>query len=120
MQGIDQNSASLLLSIIGITNTFGRVVCGYVADFPSVDSLLLNNLCLVVSTFAVVSIPFCSAFTHYVVMSVFFGLAICKFFFFAEFIHTNKTIEELIVVFISISWLYFVDFHYFGGFAGIG
>lgn len=76
-QGIPEESAPLLLSIIGITNTFGRVICGYVADFPSVDSLLLNNLCLVVSTLAVASIPLCSAFWHYVVMSVFFGLAIC-------------------------------------------
>lgn len=75
-QGIPDQSASLILSIIGITNTFGRVMCGYVADFPSVDSLLLNNLCLVVATFAVASIPICTVFWHYVVMSVFFGLSI--------------------------------------------
>ena len=76
---IDPNSASFLLSIIGITNTFGRVVVGYVADFPTVNALLMNNICLVVSTVAVAATPFCSSYGAYVAMSVFFGLAICKY-----------------------------------------
>jgi predicted MFS family arabinose efflux permease len=79
-QGIDSNSASFLLSIIGITNTVGRVVCGYVADFPWVDALLLNNICLVVSTLAVAATPFCSSYAGYIIMSIFFGIAICKYF----------------------------------------
>lgn len=79
LQGIPHNSASFLLSIIGITNTFGRVFCGYIADFPKVDSLLLNNICLVVSTLAVAATPLCTTYEHYVAMSIFFGLAICKF-----------------------------------------
>ncbi|XP_031622504.1 uncharacterized protein LOC116340250 isoform X4 [Contarinia nasturtii] len=76
LNGIPQDSASFLLSIIGITNTFGRVFCGYIADFPKVDSLLLNNICLVVSTVAVAATPFCVAYEHYVIMSIFFGLAV--------------------------------------------
>jgi hypothetical protein len=78
-KGIDPNSASYLLSIIGITNTIGRVVCGYVADFPNVNALLMNNICLVVSTVAVASTPFCSSYAAYIVMSIFFGIAICKY-----------------------------------------
>lgn len=78
-QGIDPNSASFLLSIIGITNTFGRVLCGWVADFPQVNSLLLNNISLIISTLAVFATPFCHTYGAYVTMSVFFGLAICKF-----------------------------------------
>ncbi|XP_055705456.1 monocarboxylate transporter 14 isoform X2 [Phlebotomus papatasi] len=76
LSGINQNSASFLLSIIGITNTFGRVICGYVADFPKVDSLLLNNMCLVVSTIAVALTPFCNSYGAYVVMAIFFGVAV--------------------------------------------
>ncbi|XP_055317435.1 monocarboxylate transporter 1 isoform X4 [Sitodiplosis mosellana] len=76
LNGIPANSASFLISIIGITNTFGRVFCGYIADFPQVDSLLLNNICLMVSTIAVAATPFCSSYEHYVIMSIFFGLAI--------------------------------------------
>jgi hypothetical protein len=78
-KGIDSNYASYLLSIIGITNTIGRVVCGYVADFPKVNALLMNNICLVVSTVAVAATPFCSSYTAYIVMSIFFGIAICKY-----------------------------------------
>ncbi|XP_069697848.1 monocarboxylate transporter 14 isoform X3 [Periplaneta americana] len=76
LDDIDSNSASFLLSIIGITNTVGRVVCGFVADFPWVDALLLNNICLVVSTLAVASTPLCSSYISYIVMAVFFGIAI--------------------------------------------
>ncbi|XP_019891926.1 monocarboxylate transporter 4 [Musca domestica] len=74
--GIDADSASFLISIIGITNTFGRIVCGYVADFPSVNSLFLNNVCLLVCTVAVVLTPLCASYGSYVTMSVFFGLAV--------------------------------------------
>ncbi|KOB63620.1 putative transmembrane transport, partial [Operophtera brumata] len=48
--GVEASQASFLLSIIGITNTFGRIACGWVADFPWMDSLLLNNICLVIAT----------------------------------------------------------------------
>ncbi|XP_043278696.1 monocarboxylate transporter 3 isoform X2 [Venturia canescens] len=74
--GIDKSSASFLLSIIGITNTVGRVACGYVADFPQVDSLLLNNICLVISTIAVAATPLCHTYPAYIAMSIFFGIAI--------------------------------------------
>ncbi|XP_014098759.1 monocarboxylate transporter 14 [Bactrocera oleae] len=74
--GIEDSSASFLLSIIGITNTFGRVICGYVADFPKVDSLFLNNVCLLISTVAVTLTPLCSTYGAYVTMSIFFGIAI--------------------------------------------
>lgn len=74
--GIPQNSASLLLSIIGIVNTFGRILCGYIADFPQVDSLLLNNMCLLMSTVAVAATPFCSSYISYIFVAIFFGIAI--------------------------------------------
>lgn len=73
------NQASFLLSIIGITNTIGRVVCGFVADFPWVDSLFLNNICLLISTAAVAATPLCFTYTHFVIMSIFFGIAVCKY-----------------------------------------
>ncbi|XP_049844400.1 monocarboxylate transporter 3 isoform X2 [Schistocerca gregaria] len=76
LDGTDSNSASFLLSIIGITNTVGRVACGYLADFPWMDSLLLNNICLVVCTFAVAATPFCHTYAAYVAMAIFFGLAV--------------------------------------------
>ncbi|KAK7869034.1 hypothetical protein R5R35_002982 [Gryllus longicercus] len=74
--GIDPGMASYLLSAIGITNTVGRVACGFVADLPKVDSLLLNNICLVVSTLAVAATPLCQSYMSFMVMAIFFGVAI--------------------------------------------
>ncbi|CAD6215461.1 GSCOCG00011202001-RA-CDS [Cotesia congregata] len=73
---IDHQQAPFLLSIIGITNTVGRVICGFVADFPQVNSLLLNNICLLVSTLSVAMTPFCESYTSYIIMATFFGTAI--------------------------------------------
>ncbi|XP_037913959.1 uncharacterized protein LOC119653442 isoform X3 [Hermetia illucens] len=76
LDGIDEGQASLLLSIIGVTNTVGRVAFGYIADFPKVDSLLLNNICLLISTIAVGLTPFCKSYAAYVTMAIFFGIAV--------------------------------------------
>lgn len=78
-KNIDKESASWLISVIGITNTFGRVSCGYIADFPRVNSLLLNNICLLVTTITVFSIPFCVSYNSFVIASIAFGLAICEY-----------------------------------------
>ncbi|XP_039287952.1 monocarboxylate transporter 12 [Nilaparvata lugens] len=77
--GVAPGDASFLLSIIGITNTVGRVVCGWVADFPWVNSMLLNNISLVISTIAVTMTPFCHTYSAYVTMSIFFGIAIAGY-----------------------------------------
>ncbi|XP_062130879.1 monocarboxylate transporter 9 [Drosophila sulfurigaster albostrigata] len=74
--GIAKNDAAMLLSIIGITNTVGRVVCGWVADLPQVNSLLLNNICLLISTVAVTLTPLCYSYSAYIAMSIAFGIAI--------------------------------------------
>ncbi|KAL3278725.1 hypothetical protein HHI36_016255 [Cryptolaemus montrouzieri] len=75
-QGIDPNQASFLLSIIGITNTIGRVACGYFADFPQVDALLVNNICLIISTISVALVPLSKSYLSYVAISIFFGIAV--------------------------------------------
>lgn len=76
MDGIDPSSATFLLSIIGIVNTFGRIICGYIADFPSVDALFLNNVCLIIATVAVGATPLFSTYAGYVLVAVVFGIAI--------------------------------------------
>lgn len=85
-QGIEDSKASFLISIIGIINTVGRVGCGFIADFPWVDSLLLNNICLIICTLSVAAVPICSTYVHYIIMCVFFGLAVCKYFFIFKFL----------------------------------
>lgn len=40
--------AGLLLSIIGIANTAGRIILGFISDMPWVNRLLVYNVCLVI------------------------------------------------------------------------
>lgn len=83
----------------------GRVACGYVADFPQVDSLLLNNVCLLISTIAVAATPLCYSYESYIVMSIFFGIAICKALCYV--IEKCHTIERCTFIFICYMNLYF-------------
>ena len=78
-QGIDEGSASFLLSIIGITNTVGRVISGYISDFPAVDSLFVTNVCIAVSGLSVFCVPFCYDYASFCVACTFFGLFSCMF-----------------------------------------
>ncbi|KAK9880173.1 hypothetical protein WA026_010046 [Henosepilachna vigintioctopunctata] len=75
-QGVDPSNASFLISIIGITNTIGRVACGYFADFPEVDALFVNNICLAISTISVAIVPLCTSYYAYVAVAIFFGIAV--------------------------------------------
>ena len=47
--GLDRDSASFLLSIIGISNTVSRIILGYVSDRPCVNRLWVYNCALTVS-----------------------------------------------------------------------
>lgn len=46
--GIPKHEADLLLKFIGIGNTVGRIVLGYIADQPWVNRLLVYNICLTI------------------------------------------------------------------------
>lgn len=44
--GMSKQEASYLLSTIGIANTFGRIILGYISDKPWVNRLWVYNVCL--------------------------------------------------------------------------
>ena len=46
--GIERSKASFLISIIGISKIFGKVVLGYISDRPCINRLYLNNMCIIV------------------------------------------------------------------------
>ncbi|CAB4055969.1 unnamed protein product [Lepeophtheirus salmonis] len=45
-RGVERESANILISIIGISNTFGRVLAGWFSDFEFVNSLVVTNIAL--------------------------------------------------------------------------
>ena len=47
--GLAPEQASFLISMIGITNTVGRVAIGWVSDIPCVSPLVVNLVSLLIS-----------------------------------------------------------------------
>jgi len=53
--GIDPSNASLLISVIGITNTVGRVLSGWIADFPGVNPIVVTVIALTIGGLSAIS-----------------------------------------------------------------
>ena len=70
---MDPEKAAFLLSVIGITNTLGRVLSGFITDYPRVDALFVNNLCIMLSGVCVFVIPFCGSYGAFAAVCVAFG-----------------------------------------------
>ncbi|XP_026274709.1 uncharacterized protein LOC113203957 isoform X3 [Frankliniella occidentalis] len=75
-EGVPVDTASLLISVIGIVNTASRVACGWLADQPKVDSLLLNNVCLLLCGLTTGAVPFAHDIYSFMVIAVVFAVAI--------------------------------------------
>nr|KAG5698941.1 hypothetical protein BaRGS_024862 [Batillaria attramentaria] len=60
--GIDSTRAAFLVSIIGFSNTLGRVVFGFVSDLPRVDPLVIKTVMVVVGGAATCTVPFLTTF----------------------------------------------------------
>lgn len=52
--GFDNETATFLVSTIGITNTIGRIVCGTSTSLPGVDALVVNNVLISISGIATI------------------------------------------------------------------
>ncbi|CAG5134292.1 unnamed protein product [Candidula unifasciata] len=77
--GLDSTSAAFLISIIGITNTVGRVAVGFVSDQTWADCLLINNVALICGGVATLFVPY---YTYYYLLAIYaaiFGSAIAVF-----------------------------------------
>ncbi|XP_078050443.1 monocarboxylate transporter 5-like isoform X2 [Augochlora pura] len=72
-QGITKKDASYLLAIIGIANTIGRIVLGYISDKPWVNRLLIYNLCLTICGLATILSTECTSFVTFAIYTSIFG-----------------------------------------------
>jgi MFS family permease len=78
-EAISTDQAALLLSIIGISNTLGRIISGYMSDFCWVDSLFVVNCSLVLSSICVFIFPLVTTFASFVILGLLFGLFIAAY-----------------------------------------
>ena len=78
LSGMEPEKSVWLVPTIGITNTFGRVMCGVVSSLPSVDSLFINNVALTVGGVVTIISGLSLSFGYQIFYSSVFGLAIGK------------------------------------------
>lgn len=70
---MDRNAAVWLVSTTGMTNTLGRVICGWISSYESVDPILVNNVSLTFGGLYTVILPLLpySVFSYYLYASLF-------------------------------------------------
>lgn len=78
-QGISKGSIATLVSTIGITNTIGRIVCGWISDHPKVDALYVNNFSLMLGGGATMLLPVISDESLLLAYAVAFGISVAAF-----------------------------------------
>lgn len=75
---IDESTATLLISVIGIGNTIGRIVTGLASSLPGINALMVNNVFIsaggLVTIFSGISLSEGYQFFY----AVCFGLSICE------------------------------------------
>ena len=77
--GISFNTATFLLSVIGIANTVGRILVGWMSDRPWADCLIIHNVALIIGGIATGFVPF---MPNYVILCIYcatFGFCIGMF-----------------------------------------
>ncbi len=62
--------------LAGITNTVGRVLAGWLADFERVNSLFLHNIMMIMGGIACILNMFATTYPAMVVFCAFFGLSV--------------------------------------------
>ncbi|KAL3853196.1 hypothetical protein ACJMK2_016757 [Sinanodonta woodiana] len=75
-KGYSESEAAWLLSAIGIANTIGRVLLGWLGDRPKVNRFVLYNMTLVVAGTTTVLSLFCVNYVLLVINFVVFGIAL--------------------------------------------
>ncbi|XP_052104355.1 monocarboxylate transporter 12-like isoform X2 [Mytilus californianus] len=78
-KGMNQFDSAFLLSIIGISNTFGRIIFGWIADRKCVNRLLLYGISLVICGTANVLNPLNDSKVYLMMYSSVYGMFIGVF-----------------------------------------
>ena len=68
-----------LCDVIGICNTIGRVLSGFITFIPNVSPLFVNNVCITLSGVSVVFIPLCTTYTTMMISIAAYGLLSGKY-----------------------------------------
>lgn len=76
LPSIQEGSGAFIISIVGVLNTLGVVIVGYVGDKPWIDPSLLYALCTIVAGASVATIPLFSSYLPLATASAIYGFTI--------------------------------------------
>lgn len=74
--GMNENNAMWIVSIIGIANTVGRVLCGLCSSFDGIDALWINNVAITLGGIATMFSGISSSMAFTYTYCVIFGISI--------------------------------------------
>ncbi|CAG7815408.1 unnamed protein product [Allacma fusca] len=74
--GLKESDASVFISVIGASNTVGRIACGLFADMKIIHPLLTDGFSLLLCGTATTIVPFLHDYWLFFAYSVLFGFAI--------------------------------------------
>ena len=74
--GIDPKQGAYLLSMIGVSNTLARVLCGYISDKPWADPLKIYNWALIIGGTATMGSAWLSSYVLLSFYAIIFGLCV--------------------------------------------
>jgi predicted MFS family arabinose efflux permease len=77
--GKGTDEAVFLLSVIGITNTVGRVISGWIADRPWTNVLHLNNGALIIAGIGTIAVAGMESYTALCIYAASFGFCVGKY-----------------------------------------
>ena len=79
-KGMTLSEASFVVSVIGISNTVGRVIIGWIVDFPRISALLVTSASLFLSGICILAFPsFCSDFSSFLAVALGLGFSVSAY-----------------------------------------
>ncbi|PRD34410.1 UNVERIFIED_CONTAM: Slc16a12 [Trichonephila clavipes] len=78
-QGITLEEATYILPVIGLTNTIGRVFCGWISDRPNLNALTINNGALIIGGLATALSTCVNTISFLLAYGALFGFCIGRF-----------------------------------------
>lgn len=79
LAGIEASTARFLVSVIGIGNTIGRVVCGLASSLPGVNALVVNNIFISAAGLFTIFSGLSLSKGYQFFYAAGFGISICKY-----------------------------------------
>ncbi|XP_060844246.1 monocarboxylate transporter 12-like [Rhopalosiphum padi] len=76
IMGIPSKQSSYLLALLGIANTLGRIILGFISDKPWINRLMVYNLCLAVCGIATMLSTYCTDILSLSLYTIVFGSTI--------------------------------------------